>query len=178
MTETDEVYRTRAASLHAMLSARPERHDQSTFGAVNPQNECGTTACVAGWSDLWRAGVVDIAPDGNMTWPPEALAQDVFGKRSLLFAERYQNREDTREGYLSTPANNGQEWLGLSDRTAKFLFYDTGNAEALEVLRRLGNGELARDGFDNPRVFDGILRDAGELDDDDIDDTEDDDDDD
>lgn len=162
---TDGDYRQRAGSLAAMLTLRPERHDQRMFGKPAPANECGTSACVAGWADLWATGVVNIAVDGVMTWDPSALgvftsdldaAEDLYGLSADEVASSRtlvrMDRDDTADQTMNTIAENARDWLGLGGDMANALFYRTSwmgkgtrNAVAVEVLRWIADGRLSRD---------------------------------
>jgi len=121
----DEVYQERARRLAAMLAARPERLDMGSWTGHEPSNECGTRACVAGWSVIWNQGAVDIQSDGTMTWDPNGPALCVTYPRTSF--ER-----------------DGARFLGLDDTNASALFFSATDRDAVDVLRRLGSGELER----------------------------------
>lgn len=126
---TDQEYRDRATGMANMLAARPERHDQGLYLNVEPENECGTTGCVAGWSTLALNGRVTIQVDGAMTWQPEQAVYD----------------EDEDEDLADNAFEGGQEWLGLTRASAWVLFLGTSNDAAIRILRRLGDGRLSPD---------------------------------
>lgn len=133
---TEQEYRERRTALANMLRARPERHDQSVWGDSKPENECGTVGCAAGWAKLAKAGIVTIAPDGEMTWDEDAMIRDWDGQRTLW-------RSDGGDNAF----REGQEWLGLGSEVANYLFDQTVSLldpeeVAVEMLQRLGDGRL------------------------------------
>jgi hypothetical protein len=141
---TEETYRARATGLANMLTLRPERHDQKYYGSPAPQNECGTTCCVAGWGLLAARGIITIAPDGTMSFNPSDLApfnpSVPESDTATLWREEFE--------YLAFP--EAREWLGLSGEMAQMLFEETLYAAepeqaALAMLRRLADGRLDRD---------------------------------
>jgi hypothetical protein len=139
---TERTYRRRVGALAAMLAANPRRHRQSTWGAVEPVNECGTVACVAGWAALWSRRVVKIAPDGTLAWDParQRVDRDLHPLAPTLW----------RDSYSDDAWDRGREWLGLGYEAAHLLFLSINktsdpNAAALEVLRRLADGRLPLD---------------------------------
>jgi len=117
-----EVYQERARRLAAMLDARPERLEMSSWTRPESKNECGTTACVAGWAVIWSRGAVDIGPDGTMTWSKDADLWCTYPHHSY---ER-----------------DGAQFLGLTDTGATALFFGADEETAVDVLRQLGSGEL------------------------------------
>ena len=124
--ETDKVYQDRSTGMANMLTARPERHNQGSYGYENVTNECGTVACVGGWGALANAGRVTIATDGTMTWPKSV---DIVYDTSIA-----------REA-----ESTGAAWLGLAPCAADALFYTMSERVAVEMLRRIGAGEVGRD---------------------------------
>lgn len=143
MTETkvsDREYRDRATALANMLTLRPERHNQRTFGAVKPQNECGTVACIAGWAGMAKAGLVTIALDGQMTWDHKVPFVFYDGKGSRHEVGTLYDRAVVRSA-----EDAGREWLGLSLNAASTLFFTFDETVVIEVLRRVGAGSLSRD---------------------------------
>lgn len=152
--ETDEVYRERATALANMLTLRPERHEQETFVSPKLENECGTVACVAGWSALAYAGVVTIALNGEMTW-----TEDGMHTLSWWDTERHESvpMQTLYDGGIAGAAERtGRKWLGLSREAAGALFYTMTEQVAVEVLRGLGDGRLDRrrmDGLDIANIY-------------------------
>lgn len=149
----DSVYRERATAMANMLTTAPQRHNQKVYGAPKEPNECGTTACIAGWATLARKGIVTIELNGTMIWDEKDLGP-VATKRS-------EYRWDFAPEELATPTlwrarfqehaeHHGAAWLGLSRDAAFALFQttvrcETPNAAAVAVLRRLADGRLDRD---------------------------------
>lgn len=144
---TEQTYRARAGALGAMLTAAPYRHNQKVWGGAKPKNECGTSACVAGWSLLARRGIVTIAEDGVMTWDPAAM-EDLYG-RDEHNPEDGHGSFDTlwRDGFADYARVEGMDWLGLSYDASYTLFVRTLEVErsdevAREMLRRIADGRL------------------------------------
>lgn len=149
---TDQEYRERAGAMANMLERNPQRHNQRRWGTVEPENECGTVGCIAGWGTLAHKGIVTIAPDGEMTWAPEALGS--------VASARSEYRHDYADDDLAVPTlwrarfennaeTNGRLWFGLSNDAAHALFQATvmcsrPNLAAIAVLRRLADGRLSR----------------------------------
>lgn len=128
---TDEKYRERARRLAAMLIARPERHYQSTWVREEPDNECGTAACIAGWATLIAAGEVEIDAEGTMTWD-KARQQEHDGTLAYLTA-----------GLI--PEYAGREYLGLSADVASALFDgDQEEVDAVAFLSAIASGRVDR----------------------------------
>ncbi len=104
MTAAEATARERCRRLGLMLDARPERHDQELYLDAKPENECGTVGCVAGWGRLWSDGLVDIGPDGHMSWSSD-LGNAVgtwFGSHGIA-----------------------KKWLSLEEQAAHHLFLTT-----------------------------------------------------
>lgn len=134
---SDEEYRERARRLGLMLTLRPERHYQGDWAQPRAENECGTAACVAGWSTLWADGVVHIDAEGTMTWDPADMRLKVAGEpRSLIHVGEH--------NLAVFSSDLGQKFLGLDYAGAHALFYDATDEEARDVLVRLGSGDLSR----------------------------------
>lgn len=144
MTELigDEVYRERATALANMLTLRPERHEQETFGTPKPANECGTSACVAGWAAMASAGVITIATNGEMTWTEDGMHTFPWwdsARGELVPVQTLYNGDIAHRA-----ERTGRDWLGLSRSAAYALFYTMSERVTVEVLRRLGDGRLDR----------------------------------
>lgn len=61
-----------------VIAAEPHRYDQAEW--FNDENECGTTACVAGWAVLLHDGDVPRDPHGYVhEHRIDELAQDYLG---------------------------------------------------------------------------------------------------
>lgn len=153
---TNKKYRDRALALANMLEANPYRHRQRDWGKPKEKNPCGTTACLAGWSQLAKRGIVTIELDGTMTYDEANLGRvgDQIQWRSDLVSYSTAERQVPtlwRAAFGHTTNKEGQEWLGLSDSLAYTLFVQTADsiitnkeAVALELLRRLADGRLSR----------------------------------
>ena len=159
---SDQIYRDRATALANMLTLRPERHVQSTFGSVEPENECGTVACVAGWAALAQSGRVMIASDGVMTWAELRSVVELSGS-GMNFVPTLYDPNITAWAQVA-----GRVWLGLTEESADALFFTMRNAVAVEILRRLGDGRLSRDFTyaDRDNVRTEVLGDLGDEDED------------
>jgi len=133
---TDAEYRERARRLALMLKLRPERHNQSVWGGAKPDNECGTAACVAGWSAILTDGLASIDADGTLTWDPDRMVRD----------------DDTLTLWGAGPnaviwrvEHAGRNYLGLSDDLADALFNGSNDErETVELLARIGDGRVDR----------------------------------
>lgn len=156
-------HRARAGALADMLEARPERHDQGTFGRVEP--DCGTVACAAGWATLLALAV--YVADG----------QDVRLDRTRwaeVMAEPYEVYEQLGDdGHLNfrqhngvslSPMEAGAAWLGLTRHTSAWLLFIGTMTErlAVAILRALAGGDLPLDfGVDDlAPVFDEVYGDG------------------
>lgn len=168
--EAEKVYRQRAKSLARMLAKRPERHKQLTWGGVKQENECGTTACAAGWALMAKRGIVSIATNGTMTYPKSALGSVTANADS--YREYDYPEEDREVPTLWRDEFNGQardvgaEWLGLGDSVARTLFIDTANVPdsekvTVEILFRLGDGRIERNDWLDVGDLYQIRRDLG-----------------
>jgi hypothetical protein len=102
------------------LIHHPEQHDQSTFGY---RDECGTRACVAGWTIVFaqQQSLLEI------NWGSSA--------KGILSAVRMP------DGEFFDPFDAAQELLGLDDDEACNLFYyGAREPDARAYLRRLLDG--------------------------------------
>lgn len=170
-SETDRVYRKRAKSLARMLTKRPDRHKQLTWGSVRPENECGTTACVAGWALMAKRGIVSIATDGTMTYPQSALGSVTGNMRSGYRDFDYPDAVRQvptlwRDEFNGEARDAGAKWLGLGDAVARALFINTTNISdpekvAVEILFRLGDGRIKRGSWLDTSDLYQIRRDLG-----------------
>lgn len=120
-----EEYRERARRLAAMLRARPDRHDQSVYLREEGDNECGTAACIAGWSVLVEGGAITIDAEGVMTWEEERRNAD--GQLTV--------------GYVPSFDQAGMRYLGLGEDVAFALFDgDQREGDAVTFLEAIAAG--------------------------------------
>lgn len=170
--ETDETYRQRAGAMAAMLTRRPERHDQYVYGRPEKENECGTAGCVAGWGMLAQAGIVTIGPRGGMTWNRPAVGPVISGRPGKHRDDFtiYEAKVPTlwRAEFQDRAHIDGRRWLGLTERAAKTLFETTMEVSfikqdaadaAVMLLRMLADGRLPRNFVFDADTLMGMLRD-------------------
>ena len=132
--QTDALtHQERARRLGLMLAARPERLRMDLWTTPMETNECGTAACVAGWSVLWEQDAVRIDAEGNMTWP--APIWTGLGPEVRMTVQPRRSFE-----------LDGQQFLGLKSADAGALFYGAGNRTAVDTLQAIGRGELTDHG--------------------------------
>jgi hypothetical protein len=106
-----------ATRVRELIRQYPERHNQATWSSdttVNPINNCGTTACIAGW----------VAAANGLT------VYDV------------EHHDDGVRRQMDIDLYAGDQ-LGLDPKQADALFYSDTNEAGLAVLDRLieTNGE-------------------------------------
>ena len=107
-----------AQRVSAHVRAHPEQHAQ---GDWYQENNCGTTACVAGWT-----AILDGAE----------LSKD-FYDNGFVEANRVRNANGTSR----LIANYAQEALGLTRDEAKNLFYSRERAALTYLDRLIAKGE-------------------------------------
>lgn len=109
-----ESGRKLAAQILEHITAHPEQHDQVSFGE---KNDCGTTACIAGWAAL--------------------LTDNAFFRKNNDDEWRIFLKPDAEDSFESLGAN----LLGMEYDDAWELFYCLDNEQAKAALGYVARGE-------------------------------------
>lgn len=97
--------------------AHRNQHSQSAYGYRDPSDpECGTVACLAGWT------VLLFSPVGDVTWDPDGYLHGVLIPGTV------------RRG---DPSIAAQRLLGLTSVEAITLFWDMDEDRAIGRLQQL-----------------------------------------
>lgn len=113
-----ESGRKLAAQILEHITAHPEQHDQLSFGE---KNDCGTTACIAGWAAL--------------------LTDNAFFRKKFEDDESYGWRLVVKPDAEYSFESLGANLLGMEYDDAWELFYCLDNEQAKAALGYVARGE-------------------------------------
>lgn len=127
MSDTVTAEQLRAKVILDYITKHPEKHEQKDWFTGDYENDCGTTACVAGYAILF-------SNDSRFTY------QRRWGGYTSAMTDNWVTIKPI-DANVCDFHHAGRELLGLSKFDASVLFFNTTNDQARAALEVLVQGD-------------------------------------